>query len=132
MRRKKENVEFQKASASLAPPLYYIVLLFLIVASFCALFCAFLRSAKLVENVNLILRKALDEIYKIYMLLHRSDLNISADVRRLLGVFKIRNATKFDFFKFRRDFRWFSRIFLGFSRILSKNAATTQNFSISI
>ena len=70
LRRKKENVEFQRASASLAPPLYYIVLLFLIVASFCALFCAFLRSAKLVDNVNLIRLKALDEIYKIYTLLH--------------------------------------------------------------
>ena len=29
--------------------------------------------------------KALDEIYKIYMLLHRSDLNISANVRQLFG-----------------------------------------------
>ena len=27
--------------------------------------------------------KALDEIYKLYMLLHRSDLNISAEIRRL-------------------------------------------------
>ena len=49
--------------------------------------------------------EALDEIYKIYMLLHRSDLNISAIVRQFFGVFKLRNAKKFDFFKFRRDFR---------------------------
>ena len=32
--------------------------------------------------------KALDEIYKIYMLLHRSDLNISADVRQFLDPFQ--------------------------------------------
>ena len=49
--------------------------------------------------------KALDEIHKIYMLLHRSDLNISATFRHFLGVSKIRNAKKFAFFKFRRDFR---------------------------
>ena len=48
--------------------------------------------------------KALDEIYKIYMLLHRSDLNISAIFRQFFGVFKIRNDKKFDFFKFRHDF----------------------------
>ena len=50
------------------------------------------------------------------------------------GVFKIRHAEnlKFDFFKFRRDFRWFSWHLLGFSQIFSKNAATTRNFSISI
>ena len=32
------------------------------------------------------------------MLLHRSDLNISAYVHRIFGVFKIRNAEKFDLF----------------------------------
>ena len=31
--------------------------------------------------------KALDEIYKIYMLLHRSDLNISEVVRQTFSVF---------------------------------------------
>ena len=59
--------------------------------------------------------KALDEIYKIYMLLHRSDLHISANVRRFFGVFKIRNAKKFDFFKFRRDFHEICSDFLRFS-----------------
>ena len=49
LRRKKENVEFQRASASLAPPLFYIVFL-----------GVFLRPAKLVENANPILRKVLD------------------------------------------------------------------------
>ena len=36
------------------------------------------RRQILQENIRW---KALDEIYKIYMLLHRSDLNISANVR---------------------------------------------------
>ena len=36
------------------------------------------RSRFLQENIRW---KALDEIYKIYMLLHRSDLNISANFR---------------------------------------------------
>ena len=31
--------------------------------------------------------KALDEIYKTYMLLHRSDLNISEDVRQIFRIF---------------------------------------------
>ena len=31
--------------------------------------------------------KALDEIYKIYMLLHRSDLNISESVRQFFRIF---------------------------------------------
>ena len=31
--------------------------------------------------------KALDEIYKIYMLLHRSDLNISENVRQFFRIF---------------------------------------------
>ena len=40
--------------------------------------------------------KALDEICKIYMLLHRSDLNISAIFRQFSGVFKVGNANSFD------------------------------------
>ena len=34
---------------------------------------------KIIQNIRL---KALDEIYKMYMLLQRSDLNISANFRR--------------------------------------------------
>ena len=51
--------------------------------------------------------KALDEIYyKIYMLLHRSDLNISAKCFHVFLAFsKIEMLFFFDFFKFRRDFR---------------------------
>jgi len=41
--------------------------------------------------------KALDEIYMIYMLLHRPNLTISARFRRFFGVFNIRNAKKVRF-----------------------------------
>ena len=44
--------------------------------------------------------KALDEIYKIYMLLQRK-------LRHFVGVFNVRNAKTFAFFKFRREFRCF-------------------------
>ena len=50
------------------------------------------RRQILQENIRW---KALDEIYKIYMLLHRSDLSISAKFR-LSFVFNIINAKKFD------------------------------------
>ena len=63
------------------------------------------RRQILQENTR---RKALDEIYKIYMFLHRSDLNSSANFVKRLGVFKIRYAKKMHFFKFRRDFRLLS------------------------
>ena len=53
------------------------------------------RSQTLQVNIRW---KALDEIYKIYMLLHRSDLNISANFHRFFGVFKIRHTKKFEFF----------------------------------
>ena len=42
------------------------------------------RSQILQENIRL---KALDEIYKIYMLLHRSDLNISEKFRKTFSHF---------------------------------------------
>ena len=60
------------------------------------------RRQILQENIRW---KALGEIYKIYMLLHRLDLNISAKCRQFFGVFKIRNGKKFDVFKLRRDLR---------------------------
>ena len=37
-------------------------------------------------------------------ILHRSDLNISTNFVDFFGVLNMRNATKFDFFKFHRDF----------------------------
>ena len=41
------------------------------------------RRQILQENIRW---KALGEIYKIYMLLHRSDLNISSEIRRILSL----------------------------------------------
>ena len=43
------------------------------------------RRQMLQKNIR---RKALDEIYKIYMLLHRSDLNISENVRQYVWRFE--------------------------------------------
>ena len=39
--------------------------------------------------------KALDEIYKIYMLLHRSDLNISEKIVKLLQILPITFSKEF-------------------------------------
>ena len=44
------------------------------------------RRQILQENIRW---KALDEIYKIYMLLHRSDLNISENVRQTFSHFSL-------------------------------------------
>ena len=50
--------------------------------------------------------KALDESYKIYMLLHRLDLNISEKFRHFLLAFSTLEMLKsLHFFKFRRDLR---------------------------
>ena len=47
--------------------------------------------------------KALDEIYKIYMLLHRSDLNISENFRQTFSLF-LANFAKILFFILFIDF----------------------------
>ena len=47
--------------------------------------------------------KALDEIYKIYMLLHRSDRNISEKILKLSRIFG-----KFKFYIILPIFEWFS------------------------
>ena len=44
--------------------------------------------------------KALDEIYKIYMLLHRSDLNISETFRQKFSHFLVKFLQKFVIFEF--------------------------------
>ena len=44
--------------------------------------------------------KALDEIYKIYMLLHRSDLSISENFRQNVFAFFGKNLQKFVIFEF--------------------------------
>ena len=61
------------------------------------------RRQILQENIRW---KALDEIYKICMLLHRSDLNISANFHQLFLAFSKLDMLKSSIFvKFRRDFR---------------------------
>ena len=79
--------------------------------------------------------KALDEIYKIYMFLHRSDLNISANVRQFMGAF-----STLEMLKRLQLFANFVAIFADFNEICSdfleipKNSATitSRNLSISI
>ena len=44
--------------------------------------------------------KALDEIYKIYMLLHRSELNISENFRQTFSHFLGKNLQNFVIFEF--------------------------------
>ena len=53
------------------------------------------RRQILQENIRW---KALDEIYKIYMLLHRSDLNISEKIVKLFRIFR-QNFAKFVIFE---------------------------------
>jgi len=56
------------------------------------------RRQILQENIRW---KALDEIYKIYMLLHRSDLNISENFRQFFFAFfgkLLQNFVIFEFF----------------------------------
>ena len=82
--------------------------------------------------------KALDEIYKIYMLLHRSDLNISAKFCQTFSHFsakfsKKRNVSTFliefraDFDEIFSEFRQtdpqaeYSRKFLNFEKVLAKS-----------
>ena len=52
---------------------------------------------RLILQVN-IRWKALDEIYKIYMLLHRSDLNISEIFRQIFSHLFGKNLQNFAFF----------------------------------
>ena len=61
--------------------------------------------------------KALAEIYKIYMFLHRSDLNISANVHRFFwGAFSKLEMLKSSIFQITS---LFSMIFMKFARIFS-------------
>ena len=52
--------------------------------------------------------------------------NISANFHRIFGVFKIRNAEKFDFFQISS---WFSLIFMKFARIFSDFLEKRCNYS---
>ena len=68
------------------------------------------RRQILQENIRW---KALDEIYKIYMLLHRSDLNISENFRQTFSHFST-------FLIFLQKFVIFEYFSLNFAQILMK------------
>ena len=71
--------------------------------------------------------KALDEIYKIYMLLHRSDLNISDNFRQTVFVFFGSILQKFFIFEFVSLI--FAQILMNFFRNF---ADISENFNVEI
>ena len=81
------------------------------------------------------LRKALDEIYKIYMLLHRSDLNIhyiSANFRQTFWRFQVTTLEMQKSLQFFQISSRHSLILMKFDRIFSdfvENAEKRCNFS---
>ena len=80
------------------------------------------RRQILQENIRW---KALDEIYKIYMLLHRSDLNISEKIRQTFRIFR-QNFAKFVIFEF---FSLISaQILMNFFRNLADILENVENF----
>ena len=72
--------------------------------------------------------KALDEIYKIYMLLHRSDLNISEKFRQNFSHFfaKIRKINYFVIFEFFSLI--FAQILMKFCRNFADNLENVEFF----
>ena len=69
--------------------------------------------------------KALDEIYKIYMLLHRSDLNISEILRQNFSHFLAKFA-KIRFFEFFSLI--FAQILMKFNRNFADNLENVEIF----
>ncbi len=69
--------------------------------------------------------KALDEIYKIYMFLHRSDLNISEMFRQFFSHF-LANFEKFVIFEFFSLI--FAQILMNFCRKLADNLEDVEIF----
>ena len=69
--------------------------------------------------------KALDEIYKIYMLLHRSDLNISEIFRQTFSHFwqTLQKFVIFEFFSL-----IFAQILMKFCRNFADNLENVENF----
>ena len=69
--------------------------------------------------------KALAEIYKIYMLLHRSDLNISENFRQTFSHFlaKLQKFVIFEFFSL-----IFAQILMKFCRNFADNLENVENF----
>ena len=70
--------------------------------------------------------KALDEIYKIYMLLHRSDLNISEIVRQIFFAFFGKNLQKIVIFEFFSLI--FAQILMRFCRNFADNLENVEIF----
>ena len=70
--------------------------------------------------------KALDEIYKIYMLLHRSDLNISERFRQFFFAFFVKNSQKIVIFEFFSLI--FAQILMKFCRNFADNLETAEIF----
>ena len=81
------------------------------------------RRQILQENIRW---KALDEIYKIYMLLHRSDLNISEIFRQFFSAFFGKNLQKFVFFEFFSLI--FAQILMKFCRNFADNLENVEIF----
>ena len=81
------------------------------------------RRQFLQENIRW---KALDEIYKIYMLLHRSDLNISEFFRQFFFGFFGKNLQKFIIFKFFSLI--FAQILMKFCRNFADNLENVEIF----
>ena len=69
--------------------------------------------------------KALDEIYKIYMLLHRSDLNISENLRQNFSHF-LANFAKFKFVIFEFFSLIFAQILMKFCRNFADNLENVE------
>ena len=65
--------------------------------------------------------KARDEIYKIYMLLHRSDLNISAKFHQTFSNFSVMFFAKFSYFR---------RIFIEFCSDFDENLSEFAKYSL--
>ena len=70
--------------------------------------------------------KALDEIYKIYMLLHRSDLNISENFRQNFFAFFGKNLQNFVIFEFFSLI--FAQILMKFCRNFADNLENVEIF----
>ena len=67
--------------------------------------------------------KALDEIYKIYMLLHRSDLNISEKIRQTLSARKFAKLVIFECFSL-----IFAQILMKFCRNFADVLENVENY----
>ena len=81
------------------------------------------RRQILQENIRW---KALDEIYKIYMLLHRSDLNISENFRQFFRIFWQFFLQKFVIFEFFSLI--FAQILMKFCRNFADNLENVEIF----